>query len=104
MARGQFQSRGACAGCGGERLELEHTDVKALTDVSGTDASFAQACAAVWTCTRGSLHFCVQQLCVCSCHYSVVVGVCAEITLHVCAYMLGQCLFFSFMLGSYVAC
>lgn len=56
--------RGACAGCGGKRLELEHTDVEALTDVSGTDASVAQACAAVWTCTCVSLRFCVQYLCV----------------------------------------
>lgn len=57
MARGQAQLRGTCAGCGGqrERLELERTDVEALTDVSGTDARFAQACAAVWTCTRVSL-------------------------------------------------
>lgn len=30
-------------GCGGwsQRFELEHTDVKALTDVSATDAGFA---------------------------------------------------------------
>ncbi|CAB1417182.1 unnamed protein product [Pleuronectes platessa] len=40
--------RGTCAGCGGrsEKLELELTDVEALTDVSGTDAASAQACAA----------------------------------------------------------
>lgn len=69
MARGQAQLRGACAGCGGggggwsKRLELEHTDVEALTDVSGTDASFAQACAAVWTRTRVSLRLCVQYIC-----------------------------------------
>lgn len=30
-----------------ERLELGRTDVEALTDVSATDAGFAQACAAV---------------------------------------------------------
>lgn len=46
-----------------KRLELEHTDVEALTDVSGTDASFAQACAAVWTRTRVSLRLCVQYIC-----------------------------------------
>lgn len=64
MARGQAQLRGTCAGCGGrsKRLELDHTDVESLTDVSGTDASFAQACAAVWTRTRVSLRFCVQYL------------------------------------------
>jgi len=49
-------------GCGAwsQRLELEHTDVKALTDVSATDASFAQVCAAVCMCTRVPLSFCVQ--------------------------------------------
>ena len=33
---------GNVCGCGGwsQRLELEHTDVKALTDVSATDARF----------------------------------------------------------------
>lgn len=63
--------RGTCAGCGGrsKRLELEHTDVQALTDVSGTDARAAQACAAVWTCTRVSL--CT----VCSRLYSIFVSV-----------------------------
>lgn len=37
-------------GCGGwnPTLELQQTDVEALTDVSATDASFFQACAAVW--------------------------------------------------------
>lgn len=50
---------------GGKRLELEHTDVEALMDVSGTDASFAQACAAVCTCTRVSVHFCMWYLRVC---------------------------------------
>lgn len=106
MARGQAQSRGACAGCGGrsERLELEHTDVKALTDVSGTDASFAQACAAVWICTRGSLRF-VYSTCVCMWLWlcSVFVSLCGDDLLCVWAYMFGLCKFHSFMLWHYVA-
>lgn len=55
-------------GVGGrsKRPELEHTDVEALTDVSGTDASFAQACAAVWTCTRVSALLSTGSVCVCS--------------------------------------
>jgi len=40
-----------------QKAELEHTDVESLTDVSGTDASFAQQCAAAWTCTRVFLAF-----------------------------------------------
>lgn len=59
-------------GAGGEKLELELTDVEALTDVSGTDARFAQACAAVRTRTRVPLCSCVQYLCaytvVCTVH------------------------------------
>lgn len=41
---------GNVRGCGGwsPRLELQRTDVEALTDVSATDASFFHACAAVW--------------------------------------------------------
>lgn len=68
-------------GCGGrsKRLELERTDVEALTDVSGTDASFAQACAAVWMYTRVSLRFCV--LVVVSTVYLLVRG---EIIVCVC--------------------
>lgn len=71
-------------GCGGrsKRLELERTDVEALTDVPGTDASFAQACAAVWTCTRVSLRFCV--LVVASTVYLLV---CGEIIFCVCAHI-----------------
>lgn len=61
---GPSQVKGNVLGLWGgrsKRLELEHTDVEALTDVSGTDASFAQACAAVevHTCC-----FCVQYWCV----------------------------------------
>lgn len=57
-------------GAGAKELELEHTDVEPLTDVSGTDASFAQACAAVWTRTRASALLCaafVCAICVCLC-------------------------------------
>lgn len=60
MAPGQDQLRGTCAGCGGrsERPEPELTDVELLTDVSGTDAGSAQACAAVLA------HMCVLAVCV----------------------------------------
>lgn len=49
MAPGQAQLRGTCAGCGGwsgGTPELR-TDVEALMDAPPTDASLAQACAAV---------------------------------------------------------
>lgn len=36
--------------------------MRALTDVSATDANFSQACAAAWMCTRVPLHFCEQYL------------------------------------------
>lgn len=58
---------GNVCGCGGwsPRLELEHTDVKALTDVSATDASFSQACAAVWmdVHTRAFALLCIVFIC-----------------------------------------
>lgn len=48
MAPGQAQLRGTCAGCGGRSGTLElRTDVGALMDAPPTDASLAQACAAV---------------------------------------------------------
>lgn len=48
MAPGQAQLRGTCAGCGGRNGTLElRTDVGALMDAPSTDASLAQACAAV---------------------------------------------------------
>lgn len=48
MAPGQAQLRGTCAGCGGWSGTLElRTDVEALMDAPPTDASLAQACAAV---------------------------------------------------------
>lgn len=86
MARGQAQLRGTCAGCGGwsKSFELAHTDVEALMDVSVTDASSAQACAAAWTCTRVSaLHYLCVYVVVFTVHmcvldYLVCVCVCAR--------------------------
>lgn len=51
-------------GVGTQGLELEHTDVEALTDVSGTDAHFAQACAAAC----GPAHVCrfLTRVCMCT--------------------------------------
>lgn len=74
-----------------KRLEPEHTDVEALTDVSGTDASYAQTCAAVWTCTRGSLRFCVQYL----------IAVTFTVFLLMCDFVcVCRSLFLNFVLGS----
>ena len=74
-------------GAQSKRIELKHTDVEALTDVSGTDARFAQACAAAWMCTRVSSRFCAQYLCAYIAACTVHVLVFAGLIFCVCGYM-----------------